>query len=29
ADAATYLMSDQSRWVTGTVLTVDGGYRAK
>ena len=29
ADAATYLISDQSRWVTGTVLTVDGGYRAK
>ena len=29
ADAANYLISDQSRWVTGTVLPVDGGYRAK
>lgn len=29
ADAATYLISEQSRWVTGAVLPVDGGYRAK
>ena len=29
ADAATFLISDQSRWITGTVVPVDGGYRAK
>ena len=26
AKAATYLLSDQSKWVTGTSLKVDGGY---
>lgn len=26
ANAALYLLSDASRWVTGTVLEVDGGY---
>lgn len=26
AAAAVYLLSDASQWVTGTVLTVDGGY---
>jgi len=26
AHAAAFLISDYSRWVTGTVLTVDGGY---
>ncbi len=26
ASAALYLASDESRWVTGAELTVDGGY---
>ena len=29
ANAATYLLSDASRWVTGTALAVDGGAAAK
>lgn len=29
ANAAVYLLSDASRWVTGTNLIVDGGYSAK
>lgn len=29
ANAAIFLLSDASCWVTGTVLYVDGGYRAK
>ncbi len=29
ADAAAYLVSDESRQVTGSVLTVDGGYTAR
>lgn len=29
AHAVIYLMSDAGRWITGTALTVDGGYMAK
>ena len=29
ASAAVYLASDESRWTTGTVLTIDGGYTAQ
>jgi 3-oxoacyl-[acyl-carrier protein] reductase len=29
AGAVTYLCSDDSKWVTGTVLIVDGGVSAK
>ncbi|WP_404431829.1 SDR family oxidoreductase [Microbacterium lacus] len=29
ADAALYLLSPASRWVTGTALVVDGGYTAR
>lgn len=29
AHAALYLLSDASRWVTGTELTIDGGFLAK
>jgi NAD(P)-dependent dehydrogenase (short-subunit alcohol dehydrogenase family) len=29
AHAVIYLMSDAGRWITGTALTVDGGYLAK
>ena len=28
ADAAVFLASAESRWVTGSMLTVDGGYTA-
>ncbi len=28
ADAFVYLASDEARWVTGTTLTVDGGFAA-
>ena len=28
ADAAVFLASEESRWVTGSMLTVDGGYTA-
>jgi len=29
AAAATFLASSEARWITGTVLTVDGGYSAR
>jgi NAD(P)-dependent dehydrogenase (short-subunit alcohol dehydrogenase family) len=29
AAAAAFLASDEARWITGTVLTVDGGYSAR
>jgi NAD(P)-dependent dehydrogenase (short-subunit alcohol dehydrogenase family) len=29
ANLAVYLLSDAGRWITGTVLTVDGGYTAR
>jgi NAD(P)-dependent dehydrogenase (short-subunit alcohol dehydrogenase family) len=29
AFAIAYFMSDASRWVTGTILSVDGGYVAQ
>ncbi|WP_246796425.1 SDR family NAD(P)-dependent oxidoreductase [Burkholderia perseverans] len=29
ANAALFLLSDASRWVTGTALAVDGGYRVR
>jgi NAD(P)-dependent dehydrogenase (short-subunit alcohol dehydrogenase family) len=28
ANACIYLLSDAARWVTGTTLTIDGGYTA-
>ncbi|WP_144026807.1 SDR family oxidoreductase, partial [Azospirillum brasilense] len=28
ADAVAYLLADSGRWVTGTVLPVDGGFTA-
>lgn len=29
ANMVVYLLSDASRWITGTILTVDGGYSAR
>jgi NAD(P)-dependent dehydrogenase (short-subunit alcohol dehydrogenase family) len=29
ANAAAFLLADTARWITGTVLTVDGGYTAQ
>ena len=29
AHAAVYLLSPESRWVTGSTLVVDGGYTAR
>lgn len=29
ANAALFLLSDASRWITGTTLSVDGGYRVR
>jgi NAD(P)-dependent dehydrogenase (short-subunit alcohol dehydrogenase family) len=29
ADAVAFLLSDMARWITGTVLVVDGGYTAQ
>ena len=29
ANLVVYLLSDAGRWITGTVLTVDGGYTAR
>jgi 3(or 17)beta-hydroxysteroid dehydrogenase len=29
AHAAVYLASDESRWVTGVLLPVDGGYTGR
>jgi NAD(P)-dependent dehydrogenase (short-subunit alcohol dehydrogenase family) len=29
ANACVYLLSDASRWVTGSNLTIDGGYTAR
>jgi 3-oxoacyl-[acyl-carrier protein] reductase len=29
SDAVVYLCSDDAKWVTGTILTVDGGMSAK
>jgi len=29
ANASAFLLSDASRWITGTILIVDGGYSAR
>ena len=29
ANAIAFLLADAGRWITGTVLTVDGGYTAQ
>ena len=29
ANAAVFLMSDASQWITGSLITVDGGYSIK
>ena len=29
ANAIAFLLADTARWITGTVLTVDGGYTAR
>lgn len=29
ANAIAFLLGDASRWITGSVLTVDGGYTAQ
>ena len=28
-ESAIFLLSDKSKWITGTALTVDGGYSAR
>jgi len=29
SDLAVFLLSNQSKWITGSVITIDGGYSAR